>query len=66
VRKVLIKCLLYLKFAFGALTLLDGRQEEQPVCKIALERDANNLHGPADATAIPSSLDSVKSRMVFT
>jgi len=46
--------------AFGALTLLAGRQEETPACKktewsgagvvICLEQGAD-LHGPADATA---------------
>jgi len=32
---------------------------------ICLERGANDLHGPADATATPSSLAPVKSRMVY-
>jgi len=32
---------------------------------ICLERDANDLHSPADATATPSSLAPVKSRMVY-
>ena len=33
---------------------------------VCLERGANDLHnGPADATATPSSLAPVKSRMVY-
>ena len=32
---------------------------------ICLERGANDLHGPADATATPSSLAAVKSRKVY-
>jgi len=34
---------------------------------ICLERDANDLHnyGPVDATAIPSSVAAIKSRMVY-
>ena len=33
---------------------------------VCLEGDANDLHyGPADATAIPSSLAPVKSRIVY-
>ena len=32
---------------------------------ICLECGANDLHGPSDATATPSSLASVKSRMVY-
>ena len=32
---------------------------------ICLECGANDLHGPADATATPPSLASVKSRMVY-
>jgi len=31
---------------------------------ICLERDANDVHGPVDATATPSSLASFKSRLV--
>jgi len=33
---------------------------------ICLERGANDLHGPAAAAATPSSLASVKYRMVYT
>jgi len=32
---------------------------------ICLEQGANDLHGPADATATPSSLAPVESRMVY-
>ena len=32
---------------------------------ICLERGANDLHSPADATATPISLAPVKSRMVY-
>jgi len=57
------------------LTLLVGRREEHPVCKngvmsdgvvICLQRGANDLrNGLTDATATPSSLASLKSRMVL-
>jgi len=60
--------------AFSALTLLLGRQEEHPVCKklsdgaiIWLQRGrrANDLHiCLPDATAIPSSIASLQSRLV--
>jgi len=33
---------------------------------ICLERDANDLHGPADATATPSSLASLKKQIGLT
>ena len=52
--------------AFSALTLLVGRQEGQPACKnlsdevlawLSVWREVQRLaHGPADATATPSSL----------
>ena len=32
---------------------------------ICLKRGANDLHNPADATATPTSLAAVKSRMVY-
>jgi len=59
--------------AFSALTLLVGRQEEHPVCKI-IEWWGGYLsgvrckwfaYGPADATVTPSSLASLKSRLVY-
>ena len=60
-------------FAFTALIVLVGRQEEHPVCKemewwgagmvVCLEWGA---YGLADATATPSSFASVKSRMVYS
>jgi len=62
-----LKILLFKHSAFSASTLLVGHQEEHRVCKnewwgasvfICLERGANDLHGPADATATPSSLGS--------
>jgi len=62
-------------FAFSALTLLVGRQEEHPACnKLSDEVLAGCLsgaryecfaYGPADATATPSSLASLKSRSVY-
>jgi len=61
---------------FLSLTLLVGHQEEHLARKkiecwgtsmvICLECGANDLlYGPADATATPSSLASVKSTMVY-
>jgi len=60
-------------YAFSALTLLVGRQEEHPACKkteqwgagmvTCLERDAG-LH-MADATATHCLFASVKSRLVL-
>jgi len=60
--------------AFSALTLLVGCQEEHPVCKNWVMRCWRGClsgvrckwfaYGPADATATPSSLASLKSRMV--
>jgi len=49
---------------------LGGRKSIWPVKTrevICLEQGANDLHiyGPADASAIPSSLAPVKSRMVY-
>ena len=56
--------------------MLVGPQEEHPACNklsdevlawlpMSIERGANDLHyGPADATATPSSLASLKSRLV--
>jgi len=59
---------------FGALTLLIGRQKEHPACKNWLMRCWRCYlsgawckclaYGPADATAIPSSLVSLKSRLI--
>jgi len=61
--------------AFSALTLLVGRQEEHPACKNQVVRywhgylsEARCIwfaYGPADATATPSSLAPIKSRMVL-
>ena len=63
------------QYAFGALTLLVGRQEEHPARKKLSDGVlACGLSGvwckwfacgPADATATPSFLASVKSRMVY-
>jgi len=59
---------------FRALTLLVGQQEGHPACKNWMVRYWHgylsgakckwSANGPADATAIPSSLAPVKSRMV--
>jgi len=55
------------------LTLLVGHQEEHPACKksdelLAWSSDYIEVqmiaYGPADATATPSSLASLKSRLV--
>jgi len=63
--------------AFGALTLLAGCQEEHTARKKSSDgvlawlsvwsvvRMICILYGPADATTTPSSLASVKSRMVY-
>jgi len=62
--------------AFSALTLSVGRQEGHPACKktewwgagvvICLDWGADDLHiCPADANATPSSVASVKWRMVL-
>jgi len=61
--------------AFTALTLLVGRQEGLPGCKNWVVRYWRGYlsgarckwlaYGPADATATPSSLAPVKSRMVY-
>ena len=62
-------------FAFSALTLLVGRQEEHPACKKNLEmrywhgylpgaRCKWFAFGPVDATATPLSLASITSRLV--
>jgi len=61
--------MLTITYAFRALTLLVGRQEEHPDCKRiewwgAGERCRWFTYGPADATATPSSLASLKSRLV--
>jgi len=66
-------CLLSL-FAFSALTLLVGCEEEHPACKklsdevlawLSVWSEVQMIaYGPADATAIPSSLASLKSRVV--
>jgi len=63
-----------LQFAFSALTLLVGRQEGHPACKnwvvgywhgcLSGARCRWFANGPANATATPSSLASLKSRMV--
>jgi len=59
-------------FAFSALTLSAGHQEEHPACKnlsdkmlawLCQERGANDLHMIATATALSSV--SLKSRLVF-
>jgi len=46
------------------LTLLVGRQKEHAAC-MQLQRGANDLHGPADATATPLSLALLKSTVVL-
>jgi len=61
--------------AFSALTLLVGQQEGHLACKKRVvmywrgylyeARCKLFAYGPADATAIPSSLAPVKSRMVY-
>jgi len=61
--------------AFSALTLLVWHQKEHVACKklsdevlalLCLQRGANDFaYGPADATVTPSSLDSLKSRLVL-
>ena len=66
-------CVLY-NNAFSALTLLVGRQEGHPACKNWVVRCWHGYlsgarckwfaYGPADATAIPSSLAPVKSFLV--
>jgi len=58
----------------SALTLLVGRQEEHPACKTLTDKVLAWLsvwtevqliaYGPADATATPSSLALLKSRLV--
>jgi len=63
------------EFAFSAWTLLVGRQEEHLVCKhlsngcwrgyLSGARCKYFAYGPADATAIPSSLAPAKSRLVL-
>jgi len=65
----------FLEFAFSALTLLAGRQEGHPACKntamrywrcyLSAARCKWFAYGPADATATPSSLAPVQSRMVY-
>jgi len=62
------------RVAFSALTVLVGWQEGHPACKNGVVRYWHGYlpgarckwfaYGPADATAIPSSLAPVKSRMV--
>jgi len=64
-----------LQSAFSALTLLVGQQEGHPACRNWVVRYWHGYlsevrckwfaYGPADATATPSSLASVKSRMVY-
>jgi len=66
---------LALKFAFSALMLLVGWQEEHPACKYWVVRYWHGYLsgvrcklfacGPADATATPSSLAAVKARIVY-
>jgi len=61
-------------FALNALTLLVGRQEEHLACKNWVMRCCHGYlsrarckwfaYGPADVTATPSSLGSLKSRLV--
>ena len=61
------------KYAYSALTLFFGRQEGHPACKnwvvrywcgyLSGARCKWFAYGPADATATPSSLAPVKSRM---
>jgi len=68
-----LDCFLLLSLkVFNALTLSVGHQKEHPVSKnlrdevlawFFLERGANDLH-PSDVTATPSSLASLKSRLV--
>jgi len=52
-------------FAFSALTMLVGRQEEHPACKKRVMRCKSFAYGPADVTVTPSSLASLKSRLVL-
>jgi len=59
-------------FAFSTLTLLIGYQEEHVACKSVCWHDYLSgvrcklfAYGPADATATPSSLASLKSRIVL-
>jgi len=56
--------------AFSALMLLLGHQEGHPACKswhgyMSGTRCKWSAYGPADATATPLSLASLKSRMVY-
>ena len=63
------------EFAFSALTLFIGHQEEHPACKkwvmrwwhgyLSGARCKCFAYGPADATATPSCLASLKSRLVW-
>jgi len=62
-------------FIFSALTLLVGRQEEHLACKklgdevlvwLSVWSEIQMIaYGPADATATPSSLASLKSRLLL-
>jgi len=68
--------LISFKNAFSALTLLDGWQEEHPARKILSDWMLEWLsvwskvqlfaYGPADTNVTPSSLASLKSRMVLS
>jgi len=63
-------------FAFSALTLSVGRRKQHPTCKKLSDGYLARLYawskvqmtctGPADATATPSSLASLKSRLGTT
>jgi len=64
-------CLCRTLVAISALTLLVGHQEQHPACKklsdgvawLSFWSEVRFAYGPADATATPSSLASLKSRM---
>ena len=68
-------CLYLFSYAFNALTLLVGRQEGHAACKNWVVRYWCGYlsgawckwfeYGPADATATPSSLAPVKSRLIY-
>jgi len=60
--------------AFSTLTVLVRCEEEHPVCKnlsdgvlawLSVWSEVQSAYGPADGTATPSSLASLKSRVVY-
>ena len=60
-------------YAFSALTLLVGRQEEHPACKklsdevltwLPVWNEVQFVYGSADASATPLYLASLKSRLI--